>query len=116
MAIYFPQMIREHRRSPASIQMITRATPCRRKCTEIIRGLAARFPSIAAITISSWEPYRGQGPEELEESMNFLNTVIMAEHFDVDITLDSGAKEITSDQLTRYKDVHEVVQQVSGEE
>lgn len=90
MATYFPNMIAEHGRHPASVQMITRATPCNRLCTGLIRHLAARFPSIAMITIASWEDYRGQSANETATSKALLNEIVIAAGFDVEIKLVEG--------------------------
>lgn len=98
MAMHFPNMIAEHGRAPASIQMITRATPCRQLCTEILRALAATYPSIAMITIASWEDYKGQTAEQTAQSKIMLNDIVRAANFDVEVRLENS-RNITWDML-----------------
>lgn len=92
MVHHFPQMIREHGQSPASLQMITRRTPCFQTCTGLIRSLAARYNSLAMITIASWADYTNQSPEALAESKRLLNGVVIAEGFDIELRLVLGKR------------------------
>jgi hypothetical protein len=88
--LYYPAMVKEHAQHPMSIQMITRATPCRRTCTDLLRKLAHHELSdhLAEILVISWEPYRGQEKGEQIESMALLNSEIKVKDYTVAIKCD----------------------------
>lgn len=98
MSLHFDNMVAEHGQSPGSVQMITRATPCNRLCTGLIRHLAARYPTIAMITIASWADYHTQSEADLARSKELLNGIFVADNFDVEIRLING-KNITWESM-----------------